>query len=139
MPVCPKVQALKVALGGTLEQHPHAVSTRLTGGVRLTKTTPAHIVRSKSWTLFGAPSLRNTDVNSSHHQGLDVVADPLEEIAWAEDGVLEAVVSSEHPWAVGVQWHPEAMAPEDRKQLGLFRAFVEATRKFRQNRLARSA
>jgi putative glutamine amidotransferase len=51
----------------------------------------------------------------------------LQEVGWAEDGVLEAIVSSEHSWVVGVQWHPEAMAHTDSHQRALFDRFVEAT------------
>jgi putative glutamine amidotransferase len=51
----------------------------------------------------------------------------LREVAWAEDGVLEGVASRDHTWVVGVQWHPEVMAPDDEVQRRLFKAFVEAT------------
>lgn len=137
--ICHGMQLLNVALGGTLEQHLPDVPNRLNHDLGFPEATPAHSIAVKEKTLLADIAGGHCDVNSSHHQGLDVVADPLEEVAWAEDGVLEAVASTEHPWAVGVQWHPEAMAPEDPKQLGLFAAFVEATRRFRQNRLARSA
>jgi putative glutamine amidotransferase len=43
-----------------------------------------------------------------------------------EDGLLEAVEHQHHPWAIGVQWHPELSpnAPEHRR---IFHAFVKAT------------
>ena len=31
----------------------------------------------------------------------------LKAVAWALDGVVEAVVRPGRPWVVGVQWHPE--------------------------------
>jgi putative glutamine amidotransferase len=65
-------------------------------------------------------------VNTHHHQGLDDVADELDCVGWAEDGVLEAVVSKENSWVVGVQWHPEAMAPVHDEQLAIFKEFVAA-------------
>jgi putative glutamine amidotransferase len=55
---------------------------------------------------------------------------PLQEIAWAEDGVLEGVASRDHSFVVGVQWHPEMMAPTDETQRRLFAAFVEATESY---------
>jgi gamma-glutamyl-gamma-aminobutyrate hydrolase PuuD len=33
-------------------------------------------------------------------------------------------------WVIGVQWHPEVMTPADHKQLDLFKAFVEATKRY---------
>jgi putative glutamine amidotransferase len=65
-------------------------------------------------------------VNTHHHQGLDDVAEPLDEIGYSEDGVLEVVVSREHTFVVGVQWHPEAMVPMHAPQKGLFHAFADA-------------
>jgi putative glutamine amidotransferase len=65
-------------------------------------------------------------INSHHHQGLDRVAEGLVEIAWAEDGVLEGVYAPDHTWVLGVQWHPEAMAPVDARQLAIFEHFVAA-------------
>jgi putative glutamine amidotransferase len=26
---------------------------------------------------------------------------------WADDGLIEGVESTAHPWVIGVQWHPE--------------------------------
>jgi putative glutamine amidotransferase len=46
-------------------------------------------------------------------------------VGWAEDGVLEAVESRQHSWVIGVQWHPEVMAPVDRTHAALFRRFLD--------------
>ena len=55
-----------------------------------------------------------------------MVADALEEAAYAPDGVLEAVVAPAYSWVVAVQWHPEAMVPMERSQVAIFAAFVDA-------------
>ena len=44
-----------------------------------------------------------------------------------EDGVIEAVEHEHHPWAIGVQWHPE-LSPHDPNHQRIFQAFVESTR-----------
>ena len=44
--------------------------------------------------------------------------------ARAADGVVEAVEHTEHPWCLGVQWHPEVTAGEDPVQQNLFGAMV---------------
>ncbi|WP_317762750.1 gamma-glutamyl-gamma-aminobutyrate hydrolase family protein [Pediococcus parvulus] len=49
-------------------------------------------------------------VNSLHHQMIKQLANPLESLARAEDGVIEAVQPKDaiHP-LLGIQWHPEMM------------------------------
>jgi putative glutamine amidotransferase len=65
------------------------------------------------------------DVNSRHHQALKVVAPGLEVVARAPDGVIEAVVLTGHPFALGVQWHPENF-PDRAEMRALFEGFVAA-------------
>jgi putative glutamine amidotransferase len=65
-------------------------------------------------------------VNSLHHQG---VADPgrgLRVCARSDDGLIEAVEGSDHPFCIGVQWHPEKLVGPHRERL--FGAFVAACR-----------
>jgi putative glutamine amidotransferase len=42
-----------------------------------------------------------------------------------EEDLIEAIEREDHPFAVGVQWHPE-LAPPGSPHEGLFRALVEA-------------
>jgi putative glutamine amidotransferase len=51
----------------------------------------------------------------------------LRPLAWAEDGVVEAVEHITHPWCIGVQWHPE-MQLDEAVQPRLFAALVTAAR-----------
>jgi putative glutamine amidotransferase len=129
--ICHGMQLLNVHFGGTLNQHLLDDPKKLDHYRDRPIAEPAHSVAFKEGTLleeiFGDV---RADVNTHHHQGLEDVGAPLEEIGWAEDGVLEAVVSKEHSWVLGVQWHPEAMAPVDKKELAIFEAFVEASRNY---------
>jgi putative glutamine amidotransferase len=47
-------------------------------------------------------------VHSHHHQAVASLGDGLLISAAADDGVVEAVELEGHPFALGVQWHPEA-------------------------------
>jgi putative glutamine amidotransferase len=50
------------------------------------------------------------EVNSSHLQAVRTLGDGFVAVAWADDGMVEAVESSaglENDWRLGVQWHPE--------------------------------
>ena len=52
--------------------------------------------------------------------------------AVAPDGVVEAIESSAHLFAVGVQWHPELLLDTLPLHLGLYRAFVSRARESRR-------
>ncbi len=130
--ICHGMQLLNVTLGGTLTQHLADKAHLLDHDRDMPRTEPVHKLRVKERTPLEA-ILQDSivEVNSHHHQGLDQLGVGLEECAWAEDGVLEAVWSSEHTWVLGVQWHPEAMAPVDGRQQGIFDSFVEAAGDYR--------
>jgi putative glutamine amidotransferase len=129
--ICHGMQLLNVHLGGTLDQHLADRPNRLQHDRDMPRAEPVHDLHMHEGTplaeLMGSTVV---GVNSHHHQGLGRIADGLVEIAWAEDGVLEAVYMPAHSWILGVQWHPEAMAPVDRHQLTIFEHFVDAARAY---------
>jgi putative glutamine amidotransferase len=47
------------------------------------------------------------EVNSCHHQGINRIAKGLEIMAFADDGLVEAVYMPDHPFLWAVQWHPD--------------------------------
>lgn len=129
--ICRGMQLLNVHLGGTLEQNLSDVADRLPHDRDRPRVEAVHRVKLMEDSLLSrCLGTAETGVNSHHHQALDRVAAPLREIGWAEDGVLEAVESTEHSWIVGVQWHPEVMAPVHHDQAQIFDCFVRAVRRF---------
>ena len=64
---------------------------------------------------------------SRHHQVIERVGAGLVVTARDADGLVEGVELPDR-WVVGVQWHPEDSAAEDRAQQGLFDAFVAECR-----------
>ncbi len=62
-------------------------------------------------------------VNSSHHQAIKKLGRGLHAVAWAPDGLIEAVTVEGHPFFLGVQWHPEHLRGDPR-QRKLFEALV---------------
>jgi gamma-glutamyl-gamma-aminobutyrate hydrolase PuuD len=58
-----------------------------------------------------------------HHQAIDTLGAGLRPVGHAEDGTIEAVEYTGHPFGLGVQWHPEDDPADDR----LFEAFVAAS------------
>ena len=49
-------------------------------------------------------------VNSLHHQAVAKVGLGLRPVAWAPDGVIEAVEGTDDDLLLAVQWHPELLA-----------------------------
>lgn len=75
---------------------------------------------------------KRTVVNSLHHQSCSVPGEGFLVSARSADGLIEAIEAKEHLFAVGVQWHPEAMKTEE---MGLlFTAFLRAAATYQQRR-----
>ena len=112
--ICRGSQALNVACGGTLHQH-LAGHRQSEPGCRVT-----HEVEVLGGTrLAGLLGAGTHAVNSFHHQAVDRLGRGLRIAARAADGTVEAI---EGPgFAIGVQWHAEALADGR-----LFEALVSA-------------
>ncbi len=124
--VCRGMQVLNVALGGTLYAHIPDIREQ-------------DIHRSKEgfWTLHDCNvkvnsklaqimGAENVKTYSGHHQAVNQVADDLQVVSTAPDDIIEAVIAPDHPWLVGVQWHPEKSAATDPTQQRLFNAIIAA-------------
>ncbi len=131
--ICGGMQAINVALGGSLIQD---IGSQLTKALQHRAKGPAteyaHAVRVAPDSLLrritGNASLR---VNSSHHQSIKTVAPALVATAVAPDGVIEAIEATDrrrHPFLLGVQWHPEYLFDRYAVQRRLFEAFLQAAR-----------
>lgn len=121
--ICRGMQVINVASGGTLWQHlpdSHATSDhRRTAG---TFEGNGHTVRLVDGSLAAsAAGESDHHVLSHHHQSVDRVGDGLIVSGVAEDGIVEAIESPQHPYLLGVQWHPEA-DPSSRVIASLVRA-----------------
>lgn len=127
--ICRGIQVMNVALGGTLYTHiPDQFNTTLRHD-QDEFTIIAHPVnideKSRMAEIFGETLLQ---VNSLHHQGLRDVAASLRVVGHAPDGMIEAVEVPGHPYAVGVQWHPEWLTDQSVMRK-LFKSFVDAAKK----------
>ena len=127
--ICRGMQVLNIVLGGDLEPHlPDVYGESVLH--RLPPREPAvHAVRAERSGLFGE-IFRDADfpVCSWHHQAVRKLGLGLRATAHAPDGVIEGVVFDEHPFALGVQWHPEMQAQDDARQLRVFEALVARAR-----------
>lgn len=135
--ICRGVQVINVALGGTLYQDiPSQIETDLHHNLSYERedwTHMAHPIRiapdSRLARLIGA---ENLEINSLHHQAVRQIAPGLRAVAWAPDGVIEALESTDGAFIIGVQCHPEALQGQaDTRWRALFSAFVESCREQR--------
>ena len=82
--------------------------------------------------LFSITKHEKITTNSSHHQAAKTAGEGLKICARAVDGIIEAVEKTNHPFCLGVQWHPEFEACEaDRK---IFEAFVLAAANYKNSK-----
>lgn len=119
--ICRGVQVLNVAHGGTLYQHlPEVV------GHSRHRVAPGHMERNavslSAGTVTASILGTSTQGLCHHHQAIDRLGDGLLAVGFAGDGTIEAVEVEGKAFAIGVQWHPEDDADDDR----LFRALVGA-------------
>jgi putative glutamine amidotransferase len=127
--ICRGFQLVNVALGGTLytniqDQFPAAIKHDYDSGTQ--RQLLAHAVTlEKVSHLRGIMGETKLNVNSLHHQGAKDVPPVLRPVAYAPDGLVEAVELPGHPFGLAVQWHPEWLTDQPVTQR-LFRAFVEA-------------
>ena len=130
--LCRGVQLMNIAAGGDIyqdvvsqtESEVRHVQLRLDDG-------PWHKVEIRPGSLLGRVIGEGVRaVNSFHHQACRRVGDGLEICAKCPaDGLIEALWDPEHPFFLGVQWHPELNAADgDTDAQRLFQAFVEAAR-----------
>ena len=130
--ICRGFQEVNVALGGSLHQavqeQPGLADHRGAGGVAELHYAEAHPVRIHPGgileTLLG---LADVGVNSSHGQGVKVLAPGLRIEATAPDGVIEAFsADAAQGFNLSLQWHPEWQAASNPVSTALFRAFGQA-------------
>ncbi|NCB31745.1 MAG: gamma-glutamyl-gamma-aminobutyrate hydrolase family protein [Clostridia bacterium] len=131
--ICRGVQMMNVALGGTLYQD-------LPSQYRTPNDCPPmqHVQRQpgqytshtvcidESSPLGQMIGRKEIWVNSFHHQAAQNVKQPAHACAWAPDGVIESIYLPDHPFFVGVQWHPERMFATDEPSKALFDGLIAA-------------
>lgn len=111
--ICAGMQELVAATGGLLhwrvaESVPNPAPHR-----SIPPTEIAHPVRVQVGTLLHRLTGQDAiTVNSHHNEGVKTLGAGLQVAATAPDGLIEAVEVAGHPFALGVQWHPEFLLTE---------------------------
>lgn len=129
--ICRGIQIINVALGGDLYTD---IQDQKTGPLKhdwfpdYPRNRLSHSVEIESGSLLNK-ILENsiTDVNSLHHQAIRNLSNILSATAFAPDGIIEAVEIGDHPFFLGVQWHPEWLFDLETTQK-LFKALIDTAK-----------
>jgi putative glutamine amidotransferase len=140
--ICRGIQEMNVALGGTLLTEVQDLEGRIDHRAPVSDNQDERFAIHQTISIkpdsclagiFGAGEIK---ANSVHRQAVDKVGANLVVEAVAEDGTVEAVsVKNSKAFAVGVQWHPEYWAKTDEASGQIFKAFGDAARAHRAERL----
>ena len=127
--ICYGCQFLNVVSGGSLYQHlPDVVGHEgHTGG-----TSQVYAVDPGSQ-LEAIIETNEISGKSYHHQAIHHLGHDLKVVARSEDDTVEAIESTNRPWVVGVQWHPER-TQDDTATRRIFEKFIEAARTYAQQK-----
>jgi putative glutamine amidotransferase len=132
--ICRGIQVMNVAAGGSLYQDiasqcPDAGRHDYFSGGDYPRDFLAHPVAIEPGSRLGAVlGVDYLSVNSLHHQALKEVPPAYRVVACSPDGIIEGIEVSHHPFAIGVQWHPEELVANHEAARRLFQAFVAAYR-----------
>ncbi|NJE02216.1 gamma-glutamyl-gamma-aminobutyrate hydrolase family protein [Thermococcus sp. JdF3] len=144
--ICRGMQVINVALGGTLYQDlneiPKAIKhdweLKLIGpsqrvhGVRIKMNSKLYGILKDKLDIEGTNEVY-LRVNSFHHQAVKRVGEGIRPVAYAVDGLIEAIEGAEgtEGFILGVQWQPEYLPEMER----LYGALVRAAAEYRAKRL----
>lgn len=130
--ICRGMQVLNVAMGGSIYQDASLYPDTHIAHIQhsQTRSDSSHKVifqeNSMLYNIFG----KCTYTNSYHHQYIKQPARNLRPTGRTSDQVIEALESSIHPFAIGLQWHPECMYDTCADMRALFRHFIKAADHF---------
>ena len=128
--ICFGVQSINVHRGGSLVQDiPSLIGDHQTHDEEDGKPPARHVVQIPQDSLIARIARRSeVEVNSYHHQSVQNPGRNLRPVAFAPDGVIEAVEDATGRFIVGVQWHPERGWKDDPFSQALFRSFIDEAR-----------
>ena len=125
--ICRGLQLINIALGGNLYQDINFQIPNSYG--HAPKNTSRHnlyhsVKIEKDSKLFDIFKTEDLKVNSFHHQSIKKLGTDLKITALSNDGIIEAVESTNEKFLVAVQWHPENLVERHTEFLSFFEALI---------------
>lgn len=135
--ICNGMQLINIFFGGNIIQHipdhKEYMDHQQSHNPEFLGYKPYHdVVIDESSKLFRISGQKNIKTNSSHHQAIKDLGKDIRISAWAIDGIIEGIEHSQHPFCLGVQWHPEFDTSTIDKKL--FSAFTKASLDYKSDK-----
>lgn len=134
--ICHGMQLLNVILGGDLYQnllkeYPNSIDHKQ----KMSRDNTYHNVKIvENSLLHNLVNIDEFKVNSNHIQAIKNLGNNLIISAYCtDDNVIEAIESTKHSFALGVEWHPEILASKN-NDLDIFKGFIKSAKKYSENR-----
>jgi putative glutamine amidotransferase len=131
--ICRGIQIMNIAMGGTIHQDIYSkIKDREV--IKHSQSAPVwypthNLITEQNTKLSKIFKDKSMRVNSFHHQAVNVLSPMFKVSARSSDGIIESIEHENHPFAIGVQWHPELMWQQNEVHLGLFLELVEFSAK----------
>lgn len=126
--ICRGMQVMNAACGGTIYQdlslQPGEVFLHMQTSQN--RSDVSHQVSIKKGCLLYSIIGSSIFTNSFHHQSVHLLGNQVCSCGHTSDGTIEAIEIENHPFAVGVQWHPEAMFFTSAHMRKLFSVYINA-------------
>ncbi len=128
--ICRGIQLINAALGGDLYQDiPLQHPSELEHHQKPPYSNTVHDISIKENSpLYKCLNVDNMAVNSYHHQAIKKLADKLEVMAVASDGIIEGIYMPSHKFLWALQWHPEYLPIDDKNSISIFSKFIDAAK-----------
>lgn len=134
--ICRGMQIINVVNGGSLYQdlsYADFVKIKHNQGDNPKQVT--HSISLEKGTFLNGILGDEDRVNSFHHQIVKGIAPSFRQAAKSPDGVIEAIEKiSEDSFVLGMQWHPEMLAADDKNMQNIFNCFVKKVIEFKNRR-----
>ena len=125
--ICRGMQLMNVVFGGSLYQH---IPSQIENAIahvqdRSIRAQPTHSIAIKSGSRLYEVAGRDKEmVNSFHHQCIKKAAEGFDIVAFAPDGVAEAM-ENKAGTMMALQWHPEEMTKNSQLAGSIFTRFIK--------------
>jgi len=125
--ICRGAQTINIGLGGDIWQ-----DISLRGGTALPHNQTESPQQTSQWLNIRDPKLAaefgaaRICINTHHHQAVRRIAEPLQAVGFADDGIIELIWAKDcSRFAVGTQWHPERLENNT-----IFRLLIAASKAY---------
>ena len=126
--ICRGIQTLAMVLGGHVRQDISDIQSH-NHSQEEDRNVATHPVTFEQDSLLASLYHHcQLEVNSFHHQAVDETGPRFRVIARSDDGIIEAMESTEYKPILGVQWHPECLE----NGLPIFCWLVDQARQYRE-------